>query len=46
MRYNTARVIMNHHKAVGRMSNDRFKDLARMSETLVDSALADRDDLN
>jgi hypothetical protein len=46
MRYNPARVIVHHHKAIGRVSDDRFKDLARMSETLVESALADRDCLN
>ena len=41
-----ARVIVDHHEAVGRMEDDGLKDSARVGEGLIHAALADGDDLN
>lgn len=41
-----ARVIMNHHEAVGRMDDRGLKDFARVGERLIHGALADGSDLD
>src|SRR5258708_36165731 len=42
MRYNSARMIVDHDEGVRTKGNYRFKDFPRVSQSLVEGSLADR----
>jgi hypothetical protein len=46
MRYNPARMVVNHDEGVSAEGDDRFKDFPRVSQCFVEGSLTDRNHLD